>query len=68
MHTLPSLLFNIYVEKIFQLALKDYITGIKVNGILINNLQYADNTTILAENIQKLQIKYHQRDRKRIWS
>jgi len=29
-------------------------TGIKVNGISINNLWYANDTAILAENIQKL--------------
>ncbi|XP_039308412.1 uncharacterized protein LOC105192891 [Solenopsis invicta] len=49
------LLFNIYVEKIFQLLLKDQRSDIKVNGIRINNLRYADDTAILAENIQDLQ-------------
>jgi len=43
------------MEKIFQLILEGHTTGIKINGIPINNLRYANNT-ILAENIQELQI------------
>jgi len=45
------------VEKIFQLALGNIyqIIGKKVNEIPINNLRYADDTAILAENIQDLQ-------------
>jgi hypothetical protein len=46
-----SLVFNIYVEKIFQLAHEGYTTKIKVNGIPIN-LQYVDDIAILIENIQ----------------
>ncbi|XP_071653567.1 uncharacterized protein [Temnothorax longispinosus] len=52
---LSPLLFNIYVERIFRLALEEQAAGIKVNGIPINNLRYADDTAILAENIQDLQ-------------
>jgi len=52
---LLSLLFN--VEKISQLALQNH-TGIKVNGIPINNLRYADDTAIV-QNIQKLGIILH---------
>jgi len=48
------IMFNI-LEKILQLALKGHITEIKVNGIPINNLWYANNIAILAQNIQKLQ-------------
>jgi hypothetical protein len=36
------------MKKIFQLTFESHITGIKVNGISINNLRYADDTTILA--------------------
>jgi len=37
-------LFNIYMEKIFQLALKGHTTAVKVNGMPINNLcgRYGD--------------------------
>lgn len=52
---LSPLLFNIYTEKIFQLALEDNPMGIKINGIPINNLRYADDTAILADNIEDLQ-------------
>jgi len=49
----PPFLFNIYVEKIFQLAFKGRTTGIKINGIPINNLQYADDMAIVG-NIEEL--------------
>lgn len=48
--------FSTYTwKKIFQLALGNETRGIKVNGISINNLRYADDTAILADNIQDLQ-------------
>ena len=50
------MLFNIYVERIYQLALENIRKGIKINGIPINNLRYADDTAILAENIENLQL------------
>lgn len=53
---LSPILFNIYVEKIFQMALESETRGIKVNGIPINNIRYADDTAILANNLEDLQI------------
>lgn len=53
---LSPILFNIYVEKIFQLALEDETRGIKINGKLITNIRYADDTAILANSIEDLQI------------
>ncbi|KAI5752582.1 hypothetical protein M8J77_018365 [Diaphorina citri] len=52
---LSPLLFNIYSEEIFATALEDVAGGICVNGTPINNLRYADDTALLAENIQNLQ-------------
>lgn len=52
---LSPMLFNVYVEKIFQLALDSVATGIKVNGKPINNIRYADDTAILANNLEDLQ-------------
>ena len=52
---LSTMLFNIYVEKIFQLALDNVDAGIKVNGKPINNDQYADDTAILANILEDLQ-------------
>lgn len=36
-------------------ALEGETAGIKVNGIPINNIRYADDTIIIAENIDDLQ-------------
>lgn len=50
---LSPCLFNLYTEVIFR-----HITnkkGIKIGGIPINNLRYADDTVLLAENEEDLQ-------------
>lgn len=51
---LSPALFNVYSEFIFQEALDELKVGIKVNGQVVNNLRYADDTLILAENITDL--------------
>ena len=43
-------LFNLYAEYIMQNAL----AGIKIAGRNINNLQYADDTTLMAESKEEL--------------
>ena len=46
----PSL-FNLYAECIMQDArLDEAQAGIKISGRNINNLRYADDTTLMAEN------------------
>ena len=46
----PSL-FNLYAEYIMQNARLDEAQGgIKISGRNINNLSYADDTTLMAEN------------------
>lgn len=52
---LSPLLFNIYSEEIFRRALENAREGIKINGELINNIRYADDTVILASNVEELQ-------------
>lgn len=52
---LSPMLFNLYVERAFTEALADSEKGIKVNGTFINNIRYADDTAILADNIDDLQ-------------
>ena len=50
----PSL-FNLYAEQIMQNAGVDEAqAGIKFAGRNINNLRYADNTTLMAESKEKL--------------
>ena len=49
--TLSPCLFNLYAEYIMQNAgLDEAQAGIKITGRNINNLRYADDTTLMAES------------------
>ena len=52
---LSPLLFNVYSETIFHEALADRTEGININGEIINNIRYADDSVLLAENAEDLQ-------------
>ena len=62
---LSSCLFNICAEYIMRNAvLKEAQAGIKIAGRSINNLRYADNTTLMAaseEELKSLLIKWRVR-------
>ena len=48
---LSPCLFNLYAEYIMRNAgLEEAQTGIKIDGRDINNLRYADDTTLMAES------------------
>ena len=48
-------LFNLYAEYIMRNAgLEETQAGIKIAGRNINNLRYADNTTLMAESEEEL--------------
>ena len=48
---LPLYLFNLYAEYIMRNAgLEEAQAGIKIAGRNINNLRYADETTLMAES------------------
>ena len=48
-------LFNFYAEYIIRNAgLEEAEAGIKIAGRNINNLRYADDTTLMAENEEEL--------------
>ena len=48
-------LFNLYAEYILRNAgLEETQAGIKIAGININHLRYADDTTLMAESEEKL--------------
>ena len=48
-------LFNLYVEYIMRNAeLEEAHAGIKIAGRNINNLRYADDTTLMAESEEEL--------------
>ena len=52
---LSPCLFNLYAEYIMQNAgLDEKQDGIKIAGININNLRYADATTLMAESEEEL--------------
>ena len=52
---LSSCLFNLYAEYIMRNAgLKEAQAGIKIAGRNINNLRYADDTTLMAESEEEL--------------
>ena len=50
---LSPALFNLYTEFIFRET--NDIPGLKINGVNINNLRYADDTVLLAEDEKSLQ-------------
>ena len=52
---LSPCLFNLYAEHIMQNArLDESQAGIKIAGRNINNLRYADDTTLVAESKEEL--------------
>ena len=54
-YILSPCLFNLYIEYIMQnTGLDEAQTGIKIPGRNINNLRYADDTTLMAENEEEL--------------
>ena len=54
-YTLSPCLFNLYAEYITRNAgLDEAQAGIKIAGRNINNLRYADDTTLMAESEEEL--------------
>ena len=52
---LSSCLFNVYPEYIMRNARQDEAqAGIKISGRNINNLRYADDSTLMAESEEEL--------------
>ena len=47
-------LFNLYVEYMRKVGLEETQAGIKIAGRNINNLRYADDTTLMAESEEEL--------------
>ena len=51
----PPAYFNLYTEYIMRnTGLDEAQAGIKIAGRNINNLRYADDTTLMAENEEEL--------------
>ena len=54
-YLLSLCLFNLYAEYIIRNAgLDEAQAGIKIDGRNVNNLRYADDTTLIAENEEEL--------------
>jgi len=53
---LSPLLFNIFLEIIMAMALKDVDAGALINGSIINNLRFADDIAATAESQDDLQM------------
>ena len=54
-YILSPCLFNFYAEYIMQnVGLDELQAGTKIAGRNINNLRYADNTTLIAESEKEL--------------
>ena len=52
---LSACLFNFYAEYIMRnIGLEETQAGIKISGRNINNLRYADDTTLMAESEEEL--------------
>ena len=55
---LSPYLFNIYAEYIMQnVVLVESQAGLMIAGGNINNLRYADDTTLMAESEEELEVK-----------
>ena len=52
---LSPALFNLYSELLLKEAM-DNCTGVMLNGINLTNIRYADDTVLLASNVQSLQM------------
>ena len=54
-HILSPCLFNLYTEYImWNAGLDEAQAGIKIAGTNINNLRYADDTTLMAQSEEEL--------------
>ena len=54
-YILSPCLFNLYAEYMMRNAgLEEIQAGIKIAGRNINNLRYADDTTLMAESVEEL--------------
>ena len=54
--THSPLLFNLYADRIFKEAIEDLDLGVKINGVPVSTIKYADDTVILSENNEDLQL------------
>ena len=65
-------LFNVYAEYIMRnTGLDEALAAIKISGINIKNLRYADDTTLMAESEEELKsllMKVKEENEKLAWN
>lgn len=47
---MSPILVNLYSEELFKEAFEYIGEGIQINGVLINNLRYADDTVLITNS------------------
>lgn len=52
---LSPLLFNLYSEAILKETLEEESVGLVINGEVVNNMRYADDTVLLTSNLRDIQ-------------
>jgi len=53
---LSPLLFNLYIQYVINEALEDIHEGVKVGGVLIPAIQFADNQVMVSHTVRGLQV------------
>ncbi|CAH2107939.1 unnamed protein product [Euphydryas editha] len=51
---LSPILFNVYGEYIMRLTCNDWNGGVRIGGIKVTNLRYADDTTLIASSEEEM--------------
>ena len=54
--SLSPLLFNIYIQYVINEALEDVDEGVKVGGVRIPAIRFADDQAMVSHNVRGLQI------------
>jgi hypothetical protein len=52
---LSPYLFNLILEAMMNIALDNTEIGVRISGVIINNLRFADDIDLMAESEDKLQ-------------
>jgi len=53
---LSPLLFNLYIQYVINEALEDILEGVKVGGVLIPAIRFADDQAMVSHTVRGLQV------------
>ena len=48
-------LFNVFLEEVVSRTVEEFTGGVSVQGLLVNNLQFADDIALITDNSSELQ-------------